>query len=169
MTAKRRPAPVTIRRIGSDEPSVTVKAADLTHPVKQIAQSATCAEQELQPIQSADEPRLLVGRPPNAITMRETGDGHGDYTSLPYAAMHGEPEAVSETVQTAMSKEVTDREASEKAAIAADLAQQIAKAVGELEAIRQAMKDSHVLTRRRHHRLQAALGELRAVELDMRT
>jgi uncharacterized membrane protein YccC len=83
--------------------------------------------------------------------------------------MHDEPEAVSEAVQAAMSREVTDREASDKTMIAADHAEQIAKAVGELEAIRQSMKDHHILTRSQHRRLQAALCELRALDLDMRT
>ena len=103
--------------------------------------------------------RLLAARP----------GPRGDYVDLPYRAMRGEPEAVSEAVQAAMSREVTDREASEKATIAADHAQQIARVVGEVEAIRQSMKDNHVLTRPRHRRLQTALGELRALDLDMRT
>jgi hypothetical protein len=105
-----------------------------------------------------DELRLLVGR-----------SGCGDYVDRPYRAMRGEPKAVSDTVQAAMSKEVTDREASQKATIEVHHADQIAKAVGDLERAWQSMKANHVLTRPRHRRLQAALCELRAVDLDMRT
>ena len=153
MSAKHPPGPVTIRRIGSDEPPVVVAAAELTRrPPDEHA------GQRQQPIRVLHEPRLLASRP-----------GPNDYTASPVVAMHDEPEAVSEDIQAAMSKEVTDREASEKATIAAHHAEQIAKAVGELEAIRQSMKDNHVLTRSRYRRLQAALCELRALDLDMRT
>jgi hypothetical protein len=144
-----------------------VKAAVLTHPVRLLDDEPT--EPELQPTQSDDEPRLLVSRPPNAMAAREIGDGHGDYTSLPYKAMHNEPEALSKDDQAKMSKEATDREASEKAKTAAHHADQIAQAVSGLEVIRQSIKAHHILTRPRHRRLQAALCELRAVDLDMRT
>jgi hypothetical protein len=154
MSAKHPPGPVTIRRIGSDEPPVVVAAPALTRRPPDDEH----AEQQQQSIRVQHEPRLLASRP-----------GPNDYTASPVVAMHDEPEAVSKAVQAAMSKEVTDREDSEKATIAADHAQRIAEIVGELEVIWQSMKDHHVLTRARHRRLQAALCELRAVDLDMRT
>jgi hypothetical protein len=43
-----------------------------------------------------DEPRLLIGRPPHAMARLENSDGRGDYTSRPYKAMRGEPEAVAD-------------------------------------------------------------------------
>jgi hypothetical protein len=152
MSAKHPPGPVTIRRIGSDEPPLVVAAAEL------IRRPPTGPTLEQQPIRVQHEPRLLASRP-----------GPNDYTASPVVAMHDEPEAVSKAVQAAMSREVTDREALEKATIATHHAEQIAEAVNELEAIRQAMKDNHVLTRSRYRRLQAALCELRALDLDMRT
>ena len=131
MSAKHPPGPVTIRRIGSDEPAVVMAAAELTRrPPDEHA------EQQQQPIRVQHEPRLLASRP-----------GPNDYTASPVVAMHDEPEAVSEAVQAAMSKEVRDREASEKATIAAHHAEQIAKAVGDLEQVWQSMKDNHVLAR----------------------
>jgi hypothetical protein len=157
MSAKHPPGPVTIRRIGSDEPSVVVAAAELTRrppPDDEHAEVSTAVET----FASGDEPRLLSKRP-----------GFTDYTESPAVAMHDEPEAVREAVQAKMSKDVRDRETAAKATIAVAHAEQVAKVVGEVEAIGQSMKDNHVLTRPRHRRLQAALGELRALGLGMRT
>jgi phosphoserine phosphatase len=53
--------------------------------------------------------RLLAARP----------GPQGDYVDRPYRAMRGEPEAVSEAVQAAMSKETKDCEAADKATAAA--------------------------------------------------
>jgi hypothetical protein len=58
-----------------------------------------------------DEPRLLVARPPHAMTTREGSDGRSDYTSRRYQAMRGEPEAVADDDLAAFADAAHDNDA----------------------------------------------------------